>query len=174
LPRQDREEIVATVQETYVLMGRAVGAQIPYERLDEFLQRAVRTDVVRELMQVQLEEATEDEFLELFQQVYFELVDNVFAIQDLLLGEGGEEFDDRLREVGLTGAGRELKVGRVRRAIDGVRQFGSRLWVKRAFRLGNIVLGSLGPVPVVGIAAEPIKELKESIEAKREEDEEHD
>jgi hypothetical protein len=174
LPFEDREAIVATIQETYVLMGRAIQMRVPEERLEEFLDRAVRRDVVEELLETPLEYVTDEEFIEFFQRVYSELVENVFQIQDALLGEIGPELDGVLEQVGLAGSGRELKVGLFRRAIDRVRQFGSRRWVKSAFKLGNIVLGSLGPVPVVGIAAEPIKELKESIEAKREEDDGHD
>jgi hypothetical protein len=174
VPFEDREAIVATIQETYVLMGRAIQTRVPEERLEEFLDRAVRRDVVEGLLETPLEYVTDDEFIEIFQRVYFELVENVFQIQDALLGEVGRELDGDLEQVGLAGSGRELKVGLFRRAIDGVRRFGSRRWVKSAFKLGNIVLGSLGPVPVVGIAAEPIKELKESIEARREEDEGHD
>lgn len=163
---QDREEIVATIQETYVLMGRAIQAEIP----EAIVERAVRRDVVLDLLEVQIEYLTDEEILGMFQEVYFELVENVLEVQRLLLEESGEEFDDSLRRVGLTGAGRTLKVNRFRRAVDGVRNFMSRQWVKKAFRWGNIILGSLGPVPVVGIAVEPIKELKESIEAQGEEE----
>jgi hypothetical protein len=171
LPPEDREAIVATIQETYVLMGRAIRTGIPPDRLDEFLERAVRRDVIEELLETPLDYITDEEFLELFQGVYFELVQNVFDIQDAFLGEIGPELDDALERVGLTGAGRELKVGLFRRALDRFRQFRSRRWVKSAFKFANIVLGSLGPVPFVGIAAEPIQELKDAIEAKREEDE---
>jgi hypothetical protein len=43
-------------------------------------------------------------------------------------------------------------------------------WVKKAFEWGNIILGSLGAVPVVGLVADPIRELKESIEAQGDDD----
>lgn len=163
---QDREEIVATIQETYVLMGRAIRAEIP----GAIVEHAIREDVVQDLLEIPIEYLTDQEMLGMFQEVYFELVENVLEVQRLLLEDSGEEFDDSLQRVGLTGAGRSLKVSRFRRAVDGVRNFMTRGWVKKAFRCGNIILGSLGPVPVVGIAVEPIKELKESIEAQGEED----
>ncbi len=165
---EDREEIVATIQETYVLMGRAIQAEIP----DEVVERALRKDAVRELLDTPIEYVTDEELLGLFQETYYELIGNLFVIQDALLDERGEKFDHDLQRVGLTGSGRALKVNGFRRAFERVRAFASRRWVKKAFEWGNIILGSLGPVPVVGIAVEPIKELKESIEAQGEEDSE--
>lgn len=165
---EDREEIVATIQETYVLMGRAIQAEIP----GEVLERALRQDAVRELLDVPIEYVTDEELLGLFRETYYELVGNLFVIQDAMLDERGEKYDYDLERVGLTGSGRALKVNGFRRAFDRVRAFAGRRWVKKAFEWGNIILGSLGPVPVVGIAVEPIKELKESIEAQGDEDSE--
>lgn len=163
---EDREEIVATVQEIYVLMGRAIQAEIP----GEVLKRALRPDVVEGLLEMSVEYVTDEEFLGLFQETYFGLVENLIVVQEELLGDRGEKFDYELQRVGLTGAGRVLKVNGFRRAIDWVRRHGPGRWVKKAFDWGNIILGSLGPVPVVGIAVEPIKELKEAIETQGEED----
>jgi hypothetical protein len=165
---EDREELVATIQETYVLMGRAIRAEIP----DEVVARALREDAVRELLNVPIDYVTDEELLGLFQEVYYELIQNLFEVQDLLLGESGGEFDLDLQRVGLTGPGRALKVNGFRRAFDRVRAFAPGRWVKKAFEWGNIILGSLGPVPVVGMVVEPIKELKESIEAQGGEDSE--
>jgi hypothetical protein len=162
---EDREEIVATIQETYVLMGRAIQAEIP----SAVVERALRKDAVRELLEAPIEYITDEELLGLFQRVYYELIENLLEIQDMLLGEGGEELDHHLQRVGLTGPGRELKVGGFRRALNGIRAFLGRRGVKKAFEWGNIILGSLAPVPGVGMAVEPIKELKESIEAQGEE-----
>jgi hypothetical protein len=42
--------------------------------------------------------------------------------------------------------------------------------LKKTFEWGNIILGSLGGVPGVGVVADPIRELKESIEAQGDDD----
>jgi hypothetical protein len=42
--------------------------------------------------------------------------------------------------------------------------------VKKVFQWGNIILGSLGGVPVVGGVSDPIRELKEAIEARGDDD----
>jgi hypothetical protein len=165
---EDREAIVAAIQETYILMGRAIRVKAP----DPIRERAMRPEVVESLLDVPVEYVTDEELLGLFQEAYFALVENVIQVQDELLGERGEDLDHDLRKVGLTGAGRALKVGGFRRALDRIRQFAPGRWVKKAFEWGNIILGSLGPVPIVGIAVEPIKELKEAIEAQGEEDQE--
>lgn len=163
---EDREEIVATIQETYVLIGRAIQAEVP----GMVVERALRQEAVEELLNARVEYVTDEELLGLSQEVYYELLENLLEVEDLLLGKRGEEFDQDLRRVGLTGSGRALKVNGFRRALRRARDFVSRRWVKKAFEWGNIILGSLGPVPVVGIAAEPIKELKEAVEAQGDED----
>jgi hypothetical protein len=165
---EDREEIVATIQETYILMGRAIQADAP----DSIRERALRRDVVESLLETPIEYVTDQELLGLFQETYFGLVDNVIQIQDELLADHGPEFDRDLERVGLTSAGRALKVRMFRRAVDRVRQLAPGRWLRKAFKCGNIILGSLGPVPIVGIAAEPIQELKEAIETQGEEDQE--
>ena len=64
-----------------------------------------------------------------------------------------------------------MKVGGFRRALNkvlpGILGF-QRL--KKAFEWGNIILGSLRMVPGLGILVDPIKELKESIEAQGDDD----
>lgn len=168
MPLEDREAIVATVQETYVLMGRAISANVPAQ----IVERALRRDVVEQLVEAQLDDyVTDEEMLGYLREVYLELVRAVIEIEDALLGELGEELDPALERAGLTRSGRDLKVNAFRRSVGrllehvpGVRR------IKKAFKWGNIILGSLGSVPVVGIAAEPIKELKESIEAQGDED----
>jgi hypothetical protein len=114
---EDREEIVATIQETYVLMGRAIQAEIP----GEVVERALRQDAVRELLDTPIEYVTDEELLGLFQETYYELIGNLFVIQDALLDERGEKYDYDLERVGLTGSGRALKVNGFRRAFDRVR-----------------------------------------------------
>jgi hypothetical protein len=71
----------------------------------------------------------------------------------------------------LTGSGRAVKIGGFRRALDSVLSGlpGFRR-LKKAFEWGNIVLGSLRMVPGLGILVDPIKELKESIEAQGDDD----
>lgn len=90
-----------------------------------------------------------------------------------MLGELGDEFDPAFEAVGLTGSGRNLKVTGFRqslaRVIGGLPGFRR---VKKVFNWGNIILGSLGAVPGVGLVADPIRELKESIEAQGEDDRE--
>ncbi|HEX3361772.1 MAG TPA: hypothetical protein VHS74_12330 [Solirubrobacterales bacterium] len=172
--------IVATIQETYVLMGRAIQSDVP----DQIRELAVRPEVIEQLLEIPIEYVTDEELLGLFQEAYFGLVENVLLIQEELLGERGEELDAYLEQAGLTDAGRDLKVGGFRRALDfarglnpgraagRVRQFAQRHWVKKAFKWANIIIGSLGAVPVVGIAVEPIGELKDAIEVQGEEDQE--
>jgi hypothetical protein len=95
----------------------------------------------------------------------------VLRVHDELLGPEGDQYDTNLGSVALTGPGRAVKVGGFRRALTRVLQNlrGPRS-VKKAFEWGNIILGSLGSVPVVGIAADPIRELKESMEAQGDDD----
>jgi hypothetical protein len=166
---EDREELVATVEETYALMGRALSTDIPYA----VVENAVRRDVLEQLMSAEIDPyVTDAEMLELMRIAYFELVDNVLRLHEQLLSPSGEEYDSELERRGLTGSGRVLKVrgfrNRLGRVLDHVP--GSR-WIKGAFKWGNIILGSLGGVPGVGVVADPIRELKESIEAQGDEDE---
>jgi hypothetical protein len=109
--------------------------------------------------------------LSLLRTVYFDLVVGVVRMHEELLGEDGETYDSSLESVGLVGAGQVLKVGGFRRKLGrALESLPGVSWLKRAFDWGNIVLGSLGGVPVVGLIADQIKELKEATEAQGEED----
>jgi hypothetical protein len=166
---EDREDIVATVEETYALMGRALSIDIPYA----VVENAVRREVLERLMGAEIDPyVTDSEMLELTRIPYLELVDNVLRVHEQFLSPSGEEYDSELDRRGLTGSGRAPKVrgfrngpGRVLDHVPGTR------WIKGAFKWGNIILGSLGGVPGVGVVAGPIRELKESIEAQGDEDE---
>jgi hypothetical protein len=92
----------------------------------------------------------------------------VLQIQGLLLGPDGESFDGALAQVHLTDSGRVVKVRGWRRALQ--RVLTGIPGVKKALQWGNIILGSLGSVPVVGTAADAIKELKEAVEAQGDDD----
>jgi hypothetical protein len=165
---EDREAIVATVEETYALMGRALNTDIP----GRLAESAVRPEAMEQITQAIIDPyVTDAEMLPLFQPAYYDLLESVLAFHDELLGQAGEQYDAPLAAVGLTGNGRALKVGGFRRSlgralsgIPGIR------WVKKAFQWGNIILGSLGSIPVIGTVADSIQELKESIEAQGDED----
>jgi hypothetical protein len=165
---EDRQAIVETVEETYALMGRALSTSVP----SDVAARAVRPDVIERIAAASVEPyVTDQEMLELLRIAYFDLVSAVIRVHDELLGEEGERYDDDLANVALTGPGRAVKVGGFRRALRRVLQNVPGLrWVKKAFEWGNIILGSLGSVPVVGVVADPIRELKESIEAQGDDD----
>lgn len=163
---EDRIAIVATVEETYALMGRALSTDIPGSVIDV----AVRPEVMLQIQQAALDPyVTDEEMLQLSRAAYFDLVENVLRLHDELLGPTGERYEGSLRQVGLTGSGIAVKVGGFRRALRMGNLPGFR-WVKKAFEWGNIVLGSLGAVPGVGLVSDPIKELKESIEAQGDDD----
>jgi hypothetical protein len=136
------------------------------------VERAIRPEVLQQLQALAGDPyVTDEEMLGLLRTAYFDLVESVLLIQNELLGENGEIYDPRLRGVGLTGPGRTVKVRGFRRALERVVQgvAGNR-WVKKAFQWGNIILGSLGSIPGVGIAADAVQELKDSIEAQGDED----
>jgi hypothetical protein len=167
---EDREQIVATVQETYALMGRALGTDIP----GQIRETALRPEVLQAIIEAELDPyVTDEEMLALLREAYFDLVGAVIRLQEALLGELGWELDPEIEAVGLSGSGLRLKVAGFRRSLNrifdripGVRR------IKKVFEWGNIILGSLGGVPVVGVIADPIRELKESIEAQGDEDQE--
>jgi hypothetical protein len=165
---EDREAIVATVEETYALMGRALSTDIP----SGLMETAVRPEVMQEILRAQTDPyITDQEMLQLLRTAYFDLVETVLRLHEELLGENSERYDDSLTSVALTGSGREVKVEGFRRALRRVQRSVPGLrWVKKAFEWGNIILGSLGGVPVVGVIVDPIRELKESIEAQGEDD----
>jgi hypothetical protein len=164
---QDREAIVATVEETYALMGRAVATDIP----SEVIERSVRPEIMQQITSAgENPYVTDEEMLGLLREAYFGLVENVLRIHEELLNEQGERYDPYLENVGLTGSGCAVKVRGFRRAIERLRDAPGIRWVRKAFEWGNIVLGSLGGVPVVGVVSDPIRELKEAIEAQGDDD----
>jgi len=165
---EDREAIVATVEETYALMGRALSTDVP----GAVLQTAVRPEVMQQILAASVQPyVTDGEMLELLRTAYFDLVSAVILIHEEILGAGGERYDGSLATVGLAGSGAAVKVGGFRRALGRIVQNvpGIR-WIKKGFEWGNIILGSLGGVPVAGVVADPIRELKESIEAQGDDD----
>jgi len=149
-------------------MGRALNTELP----GQIFEKALRPEVIEGIGAADVEPyVSDEEMLGLLREAYFDLVETVLRLQEVLLGELGEELDPIVETVGLSGSGLRVKivgfrrsVGRVVRGIPGVR------WVKKAFEWGNIILGSLGAVPVVGLIADPIRELKESIEAQGDDD----
>jgi hypothetical protein len=156
---EERLDIVATVEETYALMGRCLGANIP----ESLIANAIRPDVLRRLQDAAMDQYVSDpEMLSLLLEAYSELVDSVFGLAQTLLGQAGEQYDADLGRVGLTGAGLRVKVSGFRRGLSRLPGF---RWIKKTFEWGNIILGSLGAIPGVGIITEPIHELKEAIEA---------
>lgn len=165
---EDRRAIVATVEETYALMGRALSTDVP----GRVVEVAVRREVIEQLVAAEVDDyVTDEEMRDLLRTAYFDLVENVVRIHDELLGAPGDGYDAALPNVGLTGHGRELKVGGFRRAlgrvVGGVPGF---RWLKKSFEWADIILGSLGTVPIVGHLSDPIKELKESVEAQGNDD----
>jgi hypothetical protein len=164
---EDREAIVATVEETYALMGRALSTDIP----GSVVESAVRPEAMQHIREAQLDPyVTDEEMLGLLREAYFDLVENVLRLHEQLLGEAGGEFDPSLERAGLTRSGRAVKVGGFRRALARLGTVPGFRWVRKTFQWGNIILGSLGAVPGVGIVTDPIKELKESIEAQGDDD----
>lgn len=102
-----------------------------------------------------------------------DLVETVVRLRSELLGPNGESYDTALEQVHLTGSGRAMKVRGWRRALNSVLGGGPGdrpKWIKKALEWANIILGSLGGVPVIGTLADPIQELKESVEAQADDD----
>jgi hypothetical protein len=165
---QERRDLVEAVEETYALMGRSLGADIP----ELLIRNAVRPDILIRLSDVRMDSyVTDTEMLALFLEAYNDTVESVLRLSQLLLGDGGQRFDARLGRVGLTGSSLRLKVGGFRRSFGQVllASPGFR-WIKKTFEWGNIILGSLGAIPAIGIITEPIHELKQSIEAQGDEE----
>ena len=149
-------------------MARALTTNVP----TNLIANAVRPDVVQQISAASIDPyVTDNEMLQLLRTAYSEQVTAVLRLREELLGPNGSFHENALKEVGLTGSGRAVKVRGFRRALGRVLQNvpGFR-WVKKAFEWGNIILGSLGSVPVVGMIADPIGELKESIETQGEDD----
>lgn len=168
---EDREALVATVEETYALIGAALATDIP----DRVIEHAVRPEILQRIAAASADPyVIDEEMLGLLREAYLELVENVIQIRDELLGPEGERYDEYLAQRGLTGSGRIAKVKGFRRALGGwLEKVPGVRRIKKAFEWGNIILGSLGGVPVVGIVSDPIRELKEVIEAQGDDDHDH-
>lgn len=166
---EDRFEIVSVVEETYGLVGRVLSTDVPGA-----LYPGIRPDIMERIRSAEIDPlVTDAEMLSLLRTAYFELVQTVVLLRDQLLGTAGETYDTSLQQVQLTGSGRSMKVRGWRRALDRVLSgpAGDRpRWIKKALEWANIILGSLGGVPVIGPLADPIKELKESVEAQADDD----
>jgi hypothetical protein len=169
MPLEDRVEIASVVEETYGLVGRVLSTDIPGA-----LYPGSRPDVMEQLRNAEIDPlVTDAEMLSLLRTAYFDLVQTVIQLRGQLLGPAGGNHDASLQRVQLTGSGRAMKVRGFRRslgrALDGPPSSRPR-WIKKALEWANIILGSLGGVPVIGPLADPIKELKESVEAQADDD----
>lgn len=164
---EDRLALVATVQETYALMGRSLSTPIP----DQIVERAVRPDTLQQLIEAPLEPyVTDTEMLELLRAAYYELLERIFILEAELLGEDGERHERRLLDAGLTDTGAAVKITGFRSALQRViGAFGHRA-VRKAFQWADVILGSLGSIPAIGLATDAVKEIKESIETQADED----
>lgn len=166
----DRQEIVVTVQAIYALMGRVIGTHVP----EAVLQRSVQPDAVQEFVDLEIDwRVTDERMRELLTVAYAELEQNVLQLQDELLqsGEVGERYDSELGRVGLTGSGWQAKWYGFSTAVASLLGRRSTPGIKKVFRWANVILGSLSGVPGVGVVVEPLRELKEAIEADGEGDE---
>jgi hypothetical protein len=161
---EDRQQIVATVQETYAVMGRAIGTNVP----EAVLRDPVRPDIMRQLSDLQIDWRVADEQMRnLLINAYEELAQNVLQLRyELLRPEDvGPRYDYDLGQVGLTRNGWRVKWHGFSTGIDNLLRHRSRPAAKRVFRWANVILGSLSGVPGAGVVVEPLRELKESIEA---------
>lgn len=78
---EDREAIVATVEETYALMGRALSTDLP----GEVTATAVRPDVMEQIAAARVDPyVTDEEMLGLLRTAYFDLVSAVLRIHEEL------------------------------------------------------------------------------------------
>ena len=166
---EDRVEIMSVVEEAYGLVGRVLSTDIPGA-----LFPGMRPDIMGRIGSAEIDPlVTDSEMLPLLRVTYSELVQTVLLLRDQFLGATGENYDFSLQQVQLTGNGRSMKVRGWRRALDHVLGGppGERpRWIKKALEWANIILGSLGSVPGIGLIADPIKELKESVEAQADDD----
>lgn len=145
-------------------MGRAIGTTVP----EEVLRNPVRADIMQQISGLEIDWSIPDERMrELLITAYEDLEQNVLQIQHELLEaeDAGERYETELARVGLTGSGWGVKWHGFRTGIDSLLHRSTRPAVKRVFRWANVVLGSLSGVPGAGIVTEPLRELKESIEA---------
>jgi hypothetical protein len=166
---EDRSAIVSVVEETYTLTARMLSTDVPSAVLP-----GIRPDILDQLRHAEINPlVTDEEMLQLLRTAYFDLLQTLIELRNELLGPQGESHDLALGRVGLTGSGQVVKVRGFRRALERIARSGpaARLkWVKKAFDWANIVLGSLAGVPVIGQLAEPIQELKGSVEAQADDD----
>ena len=166
---EDRVEIVSVVEEAYGLVGRVLSTDVP-----DALYPGIRPNVMGRIRSAEIDPlVTDSEMLSLLQVAYFDLVQTVLLLRGQLLGATGENYDFSLQQVQLTGSGRAVKVRGWRRALDRVLGGppGERpRWIKKALEWANIILGSLGNVPGIGLIADSINELKESVEAQADDD----
>jgi hypothetical protein len=165
---EDRRDVVSIVEETHGLIGNSLATDVP-----PFL--VIRTELLDPLQRLPEQPLVDDAaMVAMMRASYFELITNVGATQDLLLGPQGEDLDAQLAAAGLTGQLLALKTAGFRRELAGVLQQTERPSRKRRFRRAakwaNIVLGSLTSVPVVGTVVEPLKEFKESVETQVEQE----
>jgi hypothetical protein len=166
---EDRIEVVSVVEETYALTGRVLSTEVPGA-----IEPGIRPEIMQQIRSAQIDPlVTDAEMLSLLRSAYFDLVETVVQLRDELLGPNGGSYDSALEQVHLTGSGRAMKVQGWRRALNFVLGGapGDRpKWIKKALEWADIILGSLGGVPVVGTIADPIRELKESVEAQADDD----
>lgn len=166
---EDRFEIVSVIEETYGLMGRLLSTDMPSAILP-----GIRPDIMEQIRIAELGPlVTDAEMLSLLRTAYFDLAETVVRLREQLLAPVGESYDAPLQQAQLAGSGRNMKVRGWRRALD--RVLGGPpaerpKWVKKALEWANVILGSLRGVPIVGPLADPIKELKESVEAQADDD----
>jgi hypothetical protein len=101
---EDRKAIVATVEETYALMGRALSTEVP----SRLMPNAIRPDVMRQIFGASVDPyVTDEEMLPLLRLAYFDLVESVLRIREELVGPNGNSYETKLQDVGLTASGRE-------------------------------------------------------------------
>ena len=165
---EDRRDVVSIVEETHALIGNSLATGVPpflvirLELLDP-LQRLLEQPLVDDPTMVAMMRAS-----------YFQLINNVGATQELLLGPQGDALDGQLAAAGLTGQLLALKTAGFRRELGGVLEQTERprrkRWFRRAAKWADIVLGSLSSVPIVGPVVEPLKEFKESVETQVEQE----
>jgi hypothetical protein len=166
---EDRVEVVSVVEEVYGLVGRVLSTEVPGA-----LYPGIRPDVMERIRSAEIDPlVTDSEMLSLLRAAYFDLVQTVLLLRDQLLGVAGDNYDSSLQQVHLTGNGRLVKVRGWRRSLDralaGPPSERPR-WIKKALEWATIILGSLGNVPGVGLIADSIQELKESVEAQADDD----
>ena len=79
MSRDDREAIVATVEETYALMGRALNTGVP----TDLMPTAIRPDVMLRISEADIDPyVTDQEMLELLRAAYFDLVEALLRIHE--------------------------------------------------------------------------------------------